>query len=221
MTRAARTETNERVDTMTRNNNHPEPGRPRGIAAAPLAAVLAAALTVALGFGSANAPVARAQTAAGAANAPAAPAATFVTPQGRKVAISDYRGKPLMLWLVSTWCSSCSAGILSMEGKAKELEKLGLQVVVLRNYKNVGYPGPNIVDFVDQVMPKGATPPANWTLGEATKGLDTAYNRRHYPDVYFLIDRQGRVEAVDGAPSATMDRILAFAKKQQAARVGG
>lgn len=121
-----------------------------------------------------------------------------------------------MIWLLSTWCGSCAAGLQAMSENAPDLEKTGLRVLVLRNYRNDGYPGLQIDAFVQKVLP-GVVLPNNWILGQASAQMDDAYNHRHYPDIYFLIDRQGRVVDVNGAPSATMARIIAFAKSQEVA----
>lgn len=146
-----------------------------------------------------------------AGSLPQAPTVPYATAGGRTLSTAQLKGHRTMLWLLSTWCGSCAAGLQAMADKADQLEKAGLRVVVLRNYQNGGYPGPDIRSFVDRVAPKLLKEPG-WTFGEASPQLDYAYNRKHYPDIYFLIDASGRVQAVDGAPAATMDKILRFAQ---------
>ena len=143
---------------------------------------------------------------------PQAPVVPYVTFDGHALSTAQLKGHRAMLWLLSTWCGSCAAGLQAMADQAGKLEKTGLRVVILRNYQNGGYPGPDIRDFVNRVAPKLLKVPG-WTLGEASMQLDHAYNRKHYPDIYFLIDADGRVQAVSGAPSATMDKILRFARE--------
>ena len=41
--------------------------------------------------------------------------------------------------------------------------------------------------------------------------MASRYNPRRYPDIYFLIDEKGMLQAVNGAPSATMSTIKKFA----------
>ena len=53
----------------------------------------------------------------------------------------------------------------------------------------------------------------NWTIGNATQKLAAVYNTKSYPDIYYLIGADGKVETVGSAPSASMDQILAFARK--------
>lgn len=140
----------------------------------------------------------------------AMPSAAFQTVDGRTLSTDSFKGKPTMLWLLSTWCGSCAAGLKAMAAKEPELESTGLRVVVLRNYKNGGYPGMSTGDFVKQVL--STPPPKDWIFGQASMQLDQVFNGRHYPDIYFLIGADGRIRSVDSAPSATIDRILAFAR---------
>lgn len=129
------------------------------------------------------------------------------------VQLSHFRGKKVMLWFFSTWCPSCQAGLQALAQKEQTLEKQGLHVIAVRNYKNGGYPGPSITDFVKKVTPS-LLKAKNWTLAEATKELAGKYNSRGYPDIYYLINSDGEVVKVDSSPGANMDEILAFARSK-------
>ncbi|TAM24176.1 MAG: redoxin domain-containing protein [Candidimonas sp.] len=146
-----------------------------------------------------------------AATLPQAPIVSYATAGGRTLSTAQFQGHRTMLWLLSTWCASCAAGLQAMADKADPLEKAGLRVVILRNYQNGGYPGSGIRSFVNRVAPTLLKEPG-WTFGDAPPQLDYAYNHKHYPDIYFLIDANGRIQTVDGAPAATMDKILRFAR---------
>ena len=161
------------------------------------------ALMVLLAFGSA--------ITAHAGTHPPAPAAPFTTTAGKTLSTATLQGRPTLLWLLSTWCGSCAAGLQTLARHAGVLQKAGLRIVVLRNYRNDGYPGMHIGQFVSEVLPH-FTPPQNWILGQASRQLGKRYNAKHYPDIYFLIDAKGRIQAVDSAPSATLKKILSFAK---------
>lgn len=115
-----------------------------------------------------------------------------------------------MLWLLSTWCPSCAAGLDALAEKQPQLEEAGLTVLALRNHKNGGFPGPSITEFMQEYGSSLAQAP-NWVLGEASPEMAKRYNPRNYPDVYFLIDEEGMVQAVSTAPAATLDRIMRFA----------
>ncbi len=144
-----------------------------------------------------------------AATPTAAPAAPYTTASGQHRSTARFRGHQTLLWLVSTWCTSCAQGIKALAPRAPELRRAKLRVVVLRNYRNSGYPGPGIAQFVKHATPNPVS--KVWTLGEASKALEAAYNPRHYPDIYFLIDPAGHIQTISSAPSATLQTILAFA----------
>ena len=150
--------------------------------------------------------------ASGLAQATVAPLAPVVpfTVGGRVESTAQLKGHPTLLWLLSTWCGSCAAGLQALRNEAAQLEMARLHVIVLRNYKDGGYPGPHIRSFVKRVAPALLSEP-NWTFGQASLALEQAYNGRHYPDIYYLIDATGHIQAVDSAPGATMNRILRFA----------
>ena len=55
----------------------------------------------------------------------------------------------------------------------------------------------------------------NWLWGNASREATNVYNPTNFPDVYFLIDEDGIIRAIDGAPSATLDKIIKFSQKQE------
>ncbi len=143
-----------------------------------------------------------------AVNAPAPPA-SFNDISGATENLSDFKGKKVMLWLVATWCSSCSEGARVL---SQNKNKLGdLTILVLKTYGNAGYPGPSIKEFVSQSAP-AVLLSKNWHLGNLTKQSTQVYNPRNYPDIYFLIDKSGVIREVNDAPAATISDILTFAQ---------
>ncbi len=141
-------------------------------------------------------------------NAPA-PNAVFTTIDGKQAALSAFKGKKVMLWLVATWCSSCSEGARVLSQNEKALGNL--TIITLKTYGNAGYPGPSIKTFAEQSAPKMLLA-KNWHWGNLTKQSAQVYNPRNYPDIYFLIDKNGVVREINDAPAATIDDILKFAR---------
>ena len=139
----------------------------------------------------------------------AAPDAPFES-QAQQYSIAQFKGRKVMLWLLSTWCPSCGVGMQALVEKQPQLQQLGLTVLALKNYENGGYPGPSLDAFVERFGGSLRQAP-NWIFGDVSRELAAKYNARNYPDIYFLIDEQGMVQAVNGAPSATMDTIMTFA----------
>lgn len=138
-----------------------------------------------------------------------APVASYSDVHGGQHSTADFKGHPTMLFLLSTWCGSCAAGLHSLNAHADEFRASGLHLTILKTYRNEGGDGPAIAAFAAKWAP--ALDTANVTLGNASAQLEAAYNRHHVPDIYYLIDAKGKIRAVDSAPSVTLDEILAFA----------
>lgn len=133
---------------------------------------------------------------------------------GKKTSISQYAGHKIMLWLFSTWCGSCEAGLKALAKHRQELAQDGVTLIVLDNYKNDGYPGLTTDEFVQKVAPELENA-SGWIFGTASKTLAETYNPKRFPDIYFLIGSKGLIQAISGSPNVTMQKILRFAKTGQ------
>jgi hypothetical protein len=156
--------------------------------------------------------------AAGQCAPPAATAATVSVPpdtafvrNGRNVPLARYAGHKLMLWQVATWCSSCKAGLRTLERHRAEIDASGTRVLILRAYGNAGYPGIGIRAFAAKVAP-GLLKDPHFVFGDDTKALYDATNPLHAVDLYHLIAADGRIVATGSAPSATYGTIARFLK---------
>ncbi len=138
-----------------------------------------------------------------------APQADFIS-QGSPHTLAEYRDKKVMLWLFSTWCHTCAAGVKALAEKHKEWEQHGLTILALRNYNNGGYPGADIEGFIAHYSSPSAT--RNWVKGEASEEMDKLYNSRQYPDIYFLINEQGVIQEQGTAPAVFIKKIIDFAR---------
>ncbi len=139
----------------------------------------------------------------------AAPDASF-TSNNKQFTLANYKGKKVMLWLFSTWCHTCVASLKALRKMNAELIEQGVTIIALKNYKNGGYPGPSIIEFIQKFEPKVLNLD-NWVIGNAGEDLDNIFNKKKFPDVYFLIDKQANVQIVDTAPNLTRQIILNFA----------
>lgn len=137
-----------------------------------------------------------------------APDAAFVR-NGKTIDLSAYKGRPVMVWQVATWCGSCRSGLRVFLQNQSMIDHSNIQVVVLRDYKNGGYPGVGITAFARQVAPALLHDP-HFIFGDDSETLYQLYNPQHYVDIYELIDPTGQVNAVSSAPSATFDKISDF-----------
>lgn len=138
-----------------------------------------------------------------------APDATFTTIDGEEQKLSDYHGEKVMLWYFATWCPSCIKAAEVLEQNNDRLN--GMKVIALKTYGNAGYGGPTILEFGQKYSPN-ALNYDNWVWGDASQQATITYNSQNYPDIYFLIDENGVLQDVDGAPAATLNKIVNFAQ---------
>lgn len=127
--------------------------------------------------------------------------------------LAQLHGHKVVLWLLSTWCHTCVAGVQALERHSELLKTQGVTVLVVRNFQNDGYPGMSIEQFGQKFAPK-TLKKSNWIYAEASKELAQRYNPRHFPDLYYLIGADGVVRVVDTAPAATWATIERFAQRK-------
>ena len=85
-------------------------------------------------------------------------------------------------------------------------------------YNNLGAPGPSVEDFATQYASSVSRSP-NWLWGEASLVASYTYDPSGYPDIYFLIGRDGIVQEIAPAPHVTMNIILEFAEGAKVSRI--
>lgn len=137
-----------------------------------------------------------------------AAAAPFLV-NGKTMNLRSFKGQPVMVWQVATWCGSCAVGLKTMAQNQGLIDASNLKIIVLRDYKNVGYPGDDMEKFVAANAP-ALLHDAHFIIGEDTEELFKRYNPHHYVDVYTLIGSNGQIAAVSSAPSMTFDKIKQF-----------
>jgi thiol-disulfide isomerase/thioredoxin len=161
--------------------------------------------------------VAHAQIQTAAKVGELAPDIAFTTVDGAEHRLSEFQGRPVMLWFYASWCPTCQVGTMAVAGIVDQLKLAGVQIIQLQLYKNLGYPGPTVEEFATQYA-SSVPRSSNWLWGDASLVASYTYDPQGYPDIYFLIDENGTLRAMDFAPHVTMDKILKFA---QAANRGG
>ena len=139
-----------------------------------------------------------------------APDIAFTLADGTERRLSEFRGQPVMLWFYASWCPTCQVGTVAVAGKLDQLKQAGIQIIQLRLYNNLGAPGPSGEEFAQQYASSVPRSP-NWLWGDAPLVASYTYDPSGYPDIYFLIDRDGIVQEIAPAPHVTMNIILDFA----------
>ncbi|MCL4380853.1 redoxin domain-containing protein [Candidatus Marsarchaeota archaeon] len=135
-----------------------------------------------------------------------APNYDFIIGNGSIVNLSAYRGHPVVLWFVATWCSSCAQGNEAINQNYRFFEQHGIKIIELELYKDLGYSGPPITGFIDSYAPSAYS---NGVLIPALAGynMTTAYDPKAYLDIYYLISKNGTVLYINGSPELTLGQL--------------
>lgn len=140
-----------------------------------------------------------------------APNGSFATLAGASETIAQLRGRPTLLWFVTTWCSSCQASTQALSHELGTLAAEGVRVVEVENYADLGQSGPSMVRFAKVLGGTAASNP-DWTFGEASLALTKQYNPAAYLDIYYLVNARGVITYVNSSPIDTMAALLAHAR---------
>ena len=130
-------------------------------------------------------------------NGATAPDFTFTDPQGVSHSLSSYFGKPIVLWWVATWCSSCVEGThIFTQQYYTQYHSAGVTFLEIESYNDLGQQGPSIGTMASQ---NGYTGQAGWIIGEGSSQGTSAYNPNSDLDLYYVINAQGNI-VTQGAP---------------------
>lgn len=129
-----------------------------------------------------------------------APEINLTATDGRQVALSDYRGRPVIVNFWASWCVPCREEFPLLAAARAAHEAEGLEILgVIHD------------DSVQSAAAFAATYNAEWPLLDDAD--DVAWNAYHgaFVPVSYFIDRAGIVRAVSYGPppSASLDALLA------------
>lgn len=177
-------------------------------------AVALVALVIALHVANGNSGSASASSPSGASLpiGTTAPNGTFTTLAGKTETVTTLRGKPTLIWFMTTWCSSCEAGTQSMAQNIATLAADGVHVVEVENYADLGQSGTPMNAFAKTLAGSAFSNP-DWTFGEASSTFTHTYNPKAYLDLYYLISSKGKITYVNSSPASTMPQLLQAASQ--------
>jgi thiol-disulfide isomerase/thioredoxin len=142
-----------------------------------------------------------------------APDGSFTTTTaGATGTVAALRGRPTLLWFVTTWCSSCRAGTQAMSAQIPTLAAHDVRVLELELSGDLGQRGPAISDFARRLAGARDHNP-DWTFGTASPTLAHTYGPDGYLDFYHLINAGGHITYANSSPAAPMGQLLAAAAK--------
>ena len=135
-----------------------------------------------------------------------APNYGFFLENGSEANLSAYRGHPVVLWFVATWCSSCAQGNQAINSSYQFFKRRGIRIVELELYKDLGYSGPSITNFASSYAPDAYS---NGTVipAYAEYNMTAKYDPQGYLDIYYLISGNGTVLYINGSPESTLGQL--------------
>ncbi len=179
-----------------------------GIGATGVAALVVAGAILALHF--ASQPT-RSASATASATGPVvghvAPNGAFNTLAGTTASIASLRGHPTLVWLVTTWCTSCQAGTQLLAQNIGKLQADGVRVEEIELYQDLGQAGPSIGSFATTYAGAKATSP-DWSWGISSAALTRTYDPQSDLEIYYLLNAKGQVTYVDAPLVSTMPQLL-------------
>jgi thiol-disulfide isomerase/thioredoxin len=137
-----------------------------------------------------------------------APAFTLTDLNGKKVSLSDYKGRPVLVNFWATWCGPCKVEMPWFEEFQKQYAAQGFQILGLTDDVDVGK------DAISKVAHRiGVSYPILLTDGK----VQTAYGGLDVLPMSFYVDRNG-VVVEETAGLGSKDEIEAHIKKTIASR---
>jgi thiol-disulfide isomerase/thioredoxin len=132
-----------------------------------------------------------------------APAFTLATLDGKKVSLSDYKGRPVLVNFWGTWCAPCKVEMPWFEEFRKQYAAQGFEILGLTDDVDAGN------EAIAKVVKKtGVTYPILLTDGKVQK----AFGGLEYLPVSFYVDKNG-VVVEETAGLGSKDEIEAHIKK--------
>ena len=122
-----------------------------------------------------------------------APTFTFTSPSGVPTELSAYRGHPVVLWMVATWCSGCAAGTqVFAQSYYSQYSAAHVTLLEIEDYNDLGESGPGISSFASAYGYHGQS---GWVLGVASASATGTYNPNSELDYYYVVSAGGVVVA--------------------------
>ncbi len=198
---------------------------PRSRSRAAVLAVTAAALLATAACGnqatSSATPAGTAGSGSSAGSASAAPATvgapspagTYTTLDGQTVDVASAHGTPTVLWFIAAGCSSCTASIPALADQLAALKADGVQVKVIDLYGDLGQgpQGATELSALGHQLAGQRFDDPTWQWAISSQELSFRYDQLGEPDVYYVLDRTGKITYKNTVPVSTMDQLLAHA----------
>ena len=138
------------------------------------------------------------------------PAGAYTDLSGQALDVASLRGKPTVLWFIAAGCSSCTASIPALADHLGQFKADGVQVKVIDLYGDLGQ-GPKAAGALTKLgrgLAGKRFDDPTWQWGISFQELSFRYDTFGEPDIYYVLDRTGKITYQNAVPISTMDELL-------------
>lgn len=137
-----------------------------------------------------------------------APTFTYHLLDGKSLAPDQLQGRKYILWVMATWCPSCTTGSQVVAQHIAELQRHHVALIEMEAYDDLGASGPTLQSVKDGIG--NAAIASNWHWGILSEEQTLAIDPKSSMDVFYLIDAHGKVVSQGMAPGAHWDQVESF-----------
>lgn len=125
---------------------------------------------------------------------------------GGSVTTNSLKGQPLVVWLMTTWCSSCAeTSELLVSQYYSTFKSDGIRLLQIENYNDLNQQGESLPAFVSQY---GGSSETGWYIGTAAQSVTQEYNPTSALDVYYMVNAQGYIVGSGQGLGANLNSVI-------------
>ena len=125
---------------------------------------------------------------------------------GQKISSVSLEGQPMVVWFMTTWCSSCSETSQILQSQYyNTFRSDGITLLQIENYNDLNQPGESLSNFAAQY---GGVNEPGWYIGTAPQWVTEQYNPYSYLDTYYLVNSQGQIVGTGQGLGANLNSVI-------------
>lgn len=120
---------------------------------------------------------------------------------GTNITLDDFHGRPVILWFITTGCSSCSQSSQLLKSQYyNQIHSKGAVILIVNLYDNLGTDGFSLKFFANSYG--YGLNKTGWIYGTTTQNASYEYDPNAYLDIYYVINSNGTI-INEGTPLST------------------
>jgi len=126
---------------------------------------------------------------------------------GTRTYLSSFEPHPVLLWFVTTWCTSCQQGAQLINSQYYDtLHSKGLEILTVESYDNLNQTGPTINQFAQQYG--GGAGKSGWDYATSDWETTQKYNPLAQLDIFYVINQYGVITMENVGMPNYLDQIV-------------